>query len=136
MACGVSFKGGPGLCVALAHAEATCAILRRVRELHSQAVIRSNFTVYFFRPDRGEKDRQYRRDRQVSSRVRKNGFGRVILSAAKNPSIWNQANAEILRRLRLLRMTSAGIFPQPARRLSDQDSGKEASLQRAGVIQR
>jgi gluconolactonase len=49
------------------------------------------------------------------SRVRKNCLGPVILSAAKNPGIWNQANAEILRRLRLLRMTSTGIFPQPVR---------------------
>src|SRR5438045_314563 len=55
---------------------------------------------------------------QLPSRVRKNCFGPVILSAAKNPSIWNQANAEILRRLRLLRMTSAGIFTLTASALS------------------
>src|SRR5207247_9225557 len=29
--------------------------------------------------------------------------------------LWNQANAEILRRLRLLRMTASGVFQQPAK---------------------
>jgi len=59
-------KGGPGLCAALAHSRATCAILRRVQGLHSQAVILSNL-LSVFRPDRREMDRQYRRNRQVGS---------------------------------------------------------------------
>jgi len=55
------------------------------------------------------------------NRVRKNCLEPVILSAAKNPGIWNQANAEILRRLRLLRMTSAGIFQQPVKGRDGED---------------
>src|SRR5438128_9759318 len=43
----------------------------------------------------------------------------IIPSATKNPVFGIKQMPRILRRLRTLRMTSAGLFPQPARALQN-----------------
>src|SRR5438128_8539038 len=52
----------------------------------------------------------------------------IIPSATKNPVFGIKQMPRILRRLRTLRMTSAGLFPQPARRVSQLPDRRLGSL--------